>query len=284
MTRILAPLFCGLVLFVRPVHATTHVYPGPGTPLQDAIDAAADGAILVVHHGAYEAVTVTKRLRLIHPKNEDPFFQPTVIFTCAAPTALTIAADGVRVYGIQVWGGTVSSVDIQNRDDVRLDRVSMTNDCGTAQHAVNVYASTRVKLFRIVANIGPNDDPYEDAVFYLRAIPAGGKIRLKQSGATFTSRGVTIEDSGPGSVTVQGSTIAAVTMGGILLRNSDGILLKGNTVRTAGGIGIELDATSDGNRIDRNEIISGGIDVVDSGTGNCWLRNIYSTGTVPPCP
>lgn len=207
MTRILALVLCGLVLFVRPVHATTHVYPGPGTPLQDAIDAAVDGAILVVHHGGYEeAVTVTKRVRLIHPKNEDPSFEPTIILTCAAPTTLTIAADGVRVYGIQVWGGTASSVDIQNRDDVKLDRVSMRDYCGTAQHGLSIYASTRVKVSRS----GPSDS-YADAGVYIRGIPAGGKVRLKQSYATYSSRGVTIEDSGPGSVTVQGSSFLSST-------------------------------------------------------------------------
>ena len=50
--------------------------------------------------------------------------------------------------------------------------------------------------------------------------------------------------------------------------------------------GIHVDATSDDNRIIRNEVSGSPADVRDDGTGNCWKANTYATGSVPStgCP
>ena len=89
----------------------------------------------------------------------------------------------------------------------------------------------------------------------------------------------------PKSVVVQRNDVRESGTTGIFLHNSDGIVVKGNSVTDSTGTGIEIDATSDGNRITRNTISSSGVaDAVDGGSGNCWKQNVFATGTVPPCP
>ena len=57
------------------------------------------------------------------------------------------------------------------------------------------------------------------------------------------------------------------------------------TLTDANGGGIIVDGTSSGNHLLANRISStSGVDVSDNNAGNCWLRNVFSTGTVPACP
>jgi parallel beta-helix repeat protein len=279
----------GILLHTTMVGAMD-VFPGPGTPLQDAIDAASDGALLVVHGGGYpEVVTITKRLRLMHPTGEGNFAVIGDVnenVFCDAPTVLTIVASRVRVENIDVAGGTFSTIDVHDSDRVTLNRVTVYNRCNTAEYGVNIFASTHVKVFEVKTYPLFGSEGYNDAGFYLGGIPARGAVRLKKCfSSEDDERGILIEDSAPRGVVVQNSAADFSRSAGIFLRNSDGVLLKDNSVTSSRGTGIELDATSDDNDIVGNGVFSTVVaDVVDAGSGNCWRRNTFSTGTVPPCP
>jgi parallel beta-helix repeat protein len=199
---------------------------------------------------------------------------------CSAWTAIAITADRVRVEHVAVFGGAFYSIDVEGRDRVTLKALETHDTCGSAEYGVNVFASTRVKVDGTLAT-----DGYGDAGFYIGGIPDGGRVLVKRCTADGNSRGIIVEDSLPGSVAVQRNTVTGSQTNGIFLHNSDGIRVVGNTVQGTQGIGIELDATSDGNRILQNEIAgSGTADVADQGSGNCWKGNTFTTGSVPPCP
>jgi hypothetical protein len=50
----------------------------------------------------------------------------------------------------------------------------------------------------------------------------------------------------------------------------------------AADVGIRVDATSNGNRLSGNELTGSGTDLLDQGSGNCWRKNVFITGTLPP--
>jgi nitrous oxidase accessory protein NosD len=83
------------VMADRPAGAAViDVFPGAGTPFQDAIDAAADGDMLVVHAGTYnEGLVVDRSLEIVAP--------PGAPFVYVDPPGkaygLDIAADGVEI-------------------------------------------------------------------------------------------------------------------------------------------------------------------------------------------
>jgi hypothetical protein len=86
---------------------TIDVFPGPGTPLQDAIDAASPGDTLHVHLDPLspppdyqETIVIDKSLRVVGIKDFRSIafkVPPTVFAPCTSPATLTIAADNVFV-------------------------------------------------------------------------------------------------------------------------------------------------------------------------------------------
>jgi pectin methylesterase-like acyl-CoA thioesterase len=124
--------------------AVIEVFPGAGTPLQDALDAAEDGDTVHVNEGTYnEAVIVDKdRVRLV---GEGAFIDAG----CAADTALEVAADRVRVEGVIVLGATVHAVDIENLEGVTVRNVGTRETCGgVARYRINVFQSRRMTVAR----------------------------------------------------------------------------------------------------------------------------------------
>jgi nitrous oxidase accessory protein len=75
--------------------ATWDVYPGPGTPLQDAIDDASAGDTILVHAGLYqEIIQVGKTLTIIGDSKTN-----TTIDGQGIDTVITISASWVNVTG-----------------------------------------------------------------------------------------------------------------------------------------------------------------------------------------
>jgi parallel beta-helix repeat protein len=256
--------------------ATLEVFPGPGTPLQDALDAAEDGDTVHVNAGTYpEAVIITKdRLRLI---GEGGFIDAG----CGAPTALEVAADRVRIEGLAVMGATFYAIDVEDREGVRIENVGTRETCGgAAQYGINVFQSRRVRISR------SSGEDFGDAAIYVGAIPEEGGVRVErnlvQGG---NARAIIVEDSPPRSVRVVRNQVNPGNGTGIFLHNSDGILIRRNTVGGCTVSGIELDATSDGNVLAGNASLGNAADVLDYGTGNVWrCSNVFASGNVPACP
>ena len=271
------------LLVAGPVFAKTIVViPGPGTPIQDAIDAAAPGDRIRLEtvpgdQRFPEAVRVTKSLRIIGDSLAiiDP--------GCSAPIAIEVAADDVALQGFYVYGGADTAVDIQNRDGVKVKLIyayatSGPDGCDTARYGFNVVNSTNVKITVTHAL------RHDEASLRIANVPAGGhvavkRLRAEQGGTT----GVLVENTttAPGSPPAVrlDQSLVRDAMTGILLTNTDGIRLSKNTVNAI-TTGIRLDANSDDNVLLRNTSYAATVDVADDGTNNCWIGTLYDTGTI----
>ena len=270
--RLTLALVASLALVSASGAATIQVNPGPGA-FQAAIDTANPGDTLRVHAGTYtEAVSVTKALRIIG----DGAALVIVDGGCAATAALAVLADGVFVRSIQVTRGTFFAIDIENRDRVTIKDVQVFEGCGTEEYGINVYQSSRVRLLQNFAG------GFADAGIYIGGIVADANVRALRNNANGNVRGIIVEDSLPPVIVGRNGT-GDNTSDGIFVHNSDGVRLLRNVVYSNDGNGIVLDATSDENLLRANQISgSGGLDVVDDGTSNCWVGNTYGTGTPNP--
>lgn len=268
--------------------AVVDVFPGPGTPLQDAIDAAAPGDTLYVHNGTYgESITITKSLR-VHARDG----AVTIQAGCAAAAAVTVAADDVLIRGDQrlgtlliIEGGAVSVVDVQNRGRITIkDTVYLNGACAGVQYGLNVSNSTDVRVMDVRTFAVP--ETFADAGFRVGTIPVGGRVTVSKSFAGAATRGILVEDCPFGSrVMLRRNVIGnEVVTDGIVLSDSDGVRILRNefSFNTVLGVGISLDATSDDNRVTGNQFVpTGGPNASDNGTSNCWLRNNCADATCP---
>jgi nitrous oxidase accessory protein NosD len=290
-TLILLGAFAGSAL------AATEVFPGPGTPLQDAIDAADPGDALLVHAGTYnESITIPKPLRLDQAHDGAVYIDAG----CLAPTALTVASDDVKIRGylphgaggFRITGGTVSDVVIQNQAGVSLSDSNVEPSCAGVQQGISVSASRRVRVTRTRVGGFRFQPEYTDAGVSLDGIPVGGSISLKGVVIDRPARGIRVENSPRGSrIALRASSIAAA-LDGVVLIDADGVLITGNTIYVIDGmdgIGVRLDSSSDDNRIGRNEIIASppAASALDEGASNCWFSNKCSDVACPSaigCP
>ncbi len=282
-------LLVSLVVLGGPAaHAATIVVsPGPGTPVQDAIDAALPGDAIRLEGGGYpESIVVDKALTIVGPSgtvnDNDP--PAAVIAAGCAPgtTGITVAADNVRLRDLRVITYTEYGIDVQGRDKFRLQNVMVVPNCpeDAPTASLNLVATTRTAIDRGVIN--GFDVP--GTAIRIAQIAERGNVRLSRTLAAGHDRGVVIENAGPGSVRVLRCSVNFNVGTGILLLNSDGVDLKSNVVVNNSSSGILIAANSDENRILKNTISGSILDVSDDGTNNCWKKNTYATGTVPSCP
>src|SRR5215212_1747982 len=109
LNLILSIVVLAAVLSADAAHAKMIIVaPGPGTPLQDAIDAAAPRDLLRLAPGIYaEALVISKPLRIVGPGPVQPGFDAATIDSgCGVPTAVSITSDDVRLEKVAVLGGT----------------------------------------------------------------------------------------------------------------------------------------------------------------------------------
>jgi len=284
-------------LFASPVGASIiSVSPGPGTPVQDAINAAAPGDTVLLAAGNYpEAVVVDKRLHLRGAGNIHTALS-YIDAGCNAPTALTIAADDVTVQGLFAHSGTVSAISVQNRHRVRFKVVGAVAygagtglGCGTELYGFDVSQSTRVKISdsALYGSIfgAPGTMGFLTAGIYLHDLAPRAGINIERTFSTGHVNGFVIENAmGPAAVRIHHDYTAAHDTG-ILLKNSSHIRVQSSYVNaldnTSPIVGIHLDATSSDNGIFTNNVSGYNTDVLDDGTNNCWRGNTFITGSVP---
>lgn len=279
-----------VLLLLGPARVTTAttvvVPPGPGTPVQDAIDAAAPGDTIRLTLGVYvEHLVISKSLKLrgVRSTSTKPNDTTDLYGSCAAGPVITIAADGVQVRGILIERDSEGGIDVVGRTNVKLKDVFVASNCASeTAPAINVAQSTHVTMNHVwPAGLGVR--PVGPAGIRIADAPAKGRVRLATSIAGGYDVGVLLENDGPASVTVSSSYINGSDKG-IVLENTSGASIVHNRQIINTTTGIEIDATSTDNLISGNHISGSVTDVVDNGTGNCWRNNTYTTGSVPPCP
>jgi hypothetical protein len=282
--------------------ASLLVEPGPGTPLQTAIDLADPGDTIRLGAGTFsEAIVVTKSLRIVGafdgaPRDRTQPNLPTIDAGCSAPYAIDVAARGVRLERLDVQRGSEGAVRIVGGDKVQVwdvrPRAIQGNgaaSCGTERYGFNVSGGGKIKLaggsVRGNTAITPTGLGFRTAGIRIANVVAAGRVDVKDYASFGNTVGVLIEDSlGPG-VKLKKLAITAPDTG-VLLRNSRQITVRKTTVNAANGlsatVGIHCEEDTGDNHLSSNELSGADVDLLDEGFGNCWRHNDFITGTLPP--
>lgn len=281
MSRAVVALVLAVSLsFAAPASARRIVVvPGPGTPLQDGIDAALPGDTVRVGEGTYfESITIDKPLNVYGRK-------AVIDAGCGVLTAVEIAADAVTLRTLEVRGGNFYGIDAAGRDATVLDRLKVVPTCVGVEYGINVFQGTNM---RIRGNVIEDPNGFGDAGIYVGGTPPDADLRVERNVLNAPNdRGIIVEDSvdNPGKpigVRVRKNTITGAGVG-IYLFGSSGVEVLTNVVTGGTAAGIELTINSNDNLISGNRLSGNAPDVLDAGANNCWRHNVYTTGTVPPC-
>ena len=281
VTVALAVLLCAPLAHGR----TVDVPPGPGTPVQDAIDAASPGDTIRLSLGAYpEHLVITKpiKLRGVASASVDPY-ATTRIGGCGSTTAPTIGiyADRVQLRAIEVLSDHMGGVQIYG-DRIKLVDVFVGSACEVfSAPRIDIEFSTYVTLTKVWASSPPVE--HVPAGIRIANVQQQARIRVSKSIAGGNDVGILLENAGPRSVRVYSSHVNFNDQG-IVLRGTSGAVVHDNDLVDNVSVGIGLDAASSQNAIVRNRISGSATDVVDDGTSNCWRNNTFTTGSVPSCP
>jgi hypothetical protein len=268
---------------------TVVVPPGPGTPVQDAIDAASPNDTIRLLIGSYpEHITITKPLRLRGVTSTSEQYADTTHFEggCTAGPVITVAADNVQIRDVAIGTDRYSAVQVFGRTRVKLKRLFALSNCGpVVAPAYDVVLSTRVNLDNVWA-AGFGLRPVGPAGVRIADTPNEGRIRLKHVISGGYDVGVLLENNGILSVRVSSGDMN-YNQRGILIDGTSRAVVDHNELYKNEVSGIEIAPGSSGNLILRNIIDAlgaGGTDVVDNGAANCWRNNTFTTGSVPSCP
>ncbi len=283
-----APLVLSLlVALASPAGAVTIVVtPGPGTPLQDAIDAAPPGAKLIAEGQFHEAIVIDKALTIKGGGLLEP--------ACGtANDAMTITADDVKISRFAILGGVRSSIRIEGATNVRLIEVGTysgpsAGTCADTQYGIDAHAVTKLGLRRCRTTVSGVGTGFTGSWVHLDGLSADARVKLTHLFSNYNKNGydVLIENSGtPGSrkpvVRIKNSFLLS-THAGIVLRNVAGAEIKGNDIvshnfnlNTPGDGGVVLDAMSTENVVVRNRFQLNSPNILDQGTGNIIANNEF---------
>jgi len=286
-----------LVLTASQLLAAKHtISPGPGTPFQDAIDAAAVGDTIEVQPGTYpEALVVTKALKIratgeVH-----------VDAGCLSPTALEIAADGVRIKGARHFPfffqrGQTTGILVVGRSKITLDSIGAgspfdfaSTNCATSV-GIDVAGGSRITLRNL--RVGLAFDLTQVGI-RVHDVALGSKIKLILPQVEQGNPALDLHNVAPGAmrgesgVSVVGAIVrsSAGPAPSMTLGSADGVFVKSSSLflSPGGTTALALDASSDANVVKQNSIEG---DALDAGVGNCWVDNVeFGSGVIPTtCP
>jgi len=255
------------------------IAPGPGTPVQDAIDAAGPGDTLRLTDGTYpEAIVIDKPLK-VEGRNA------VIDGGCVASTAVQIAADAVTLRKLTIRGGSFYTIDATTRDRIILERLAVQPSCVDVEYGINVFQGTNM---RIRNNAIVDAAGFGDAAIYIGGTAADADLRVEKNVISGPNdRGIIVEDSldvpgRPVGVRVRKNEITGAGTG-IWVFGSTSAEIVGNEVVDSTGAGIELTLNASDNLISANRLAGNDPDVLDAGSNNCWRHNQYTTGSVPDC-
>jgi parallel beta-helix repeat protein len=263
------------------------VRPGPDA-IGRALDRVAGGGVLRIHKGRYhEELTVEKRVKLVAAGKR----RPVIDGDCDAQITLAVRADGVRLKHLKVVGADESAGPFPSEVDFRGVSGGIANDLVVrdtcdAEYGINAFDAGGVEI------IGSRAVGFSDAGLYVGEIRSG-PVEVTGNESYGNNRGLIVENSeSPVANYIQvrdnefhDNNIPGFTgPTGILINNSDGVVMQGNQVRSNAEFGLHLSPTSDRNVVTNNAIVGNPIDIRDQGTGNCGSGNSFETGdALPPC-
>ena len=247
------------------------VVPGPGTPIQDAIDAARAGDRIVLQGGVYEEPVVVDKPLLL---TTEPGASVTLSPGTDVPGVLQVTADDVSISAgkrarFTISGGRVAAVLVEHVRAVSLRGIDATG----GNQGLEVRDAKRVTIRN--CNLSGSRTGV-----HLAAIAQGAKITVSGGFAFGSVSGALLEDVAPGAglgrsgVAVKRAFVTG-GCGGVSIRlvDADGVVIRRNDV--AGSIGciasMNVDPASANDLITQNTIGSG---VIDAGPGNCWRNNV----------
>src|SRR5262245_49665324 len=145
------------VLTATLAHGATFVVPpGPGTPVQDAIDAASPGDTIRLSLGTYpERLLITKpiKLRGVRSASDKPH-DVTLLGgrdPCGSGPTIQVFADNVNLRGILVRADTLGGVSVLG-DRIKMTDLFVNAHCEVVgAPLVDVELSSQVKLTKVWA-------------------------------------------------------------------------------------------------------------------------------------
>jgi len=253
------------------------VFPGRHA-IKKALAIAQPGDVLNIHAGTYkEHVTVSTPDVTLQSNGDEKVI---VDARCNANYTIFVTANGVTIDGLTVQGAAEgfgefpSEIGLQGVDGTGLIEFTEAKNTCDAEYGIQVFDSGSIRIENNYAH------GFSDSGIYLGAItatPDGPLVTVKNL-VQDSHQGIIVEDSAGGDIQVLGNAVDGNLDAGIFLHNSDGVLIKGNEVHDNGRAGIDLDPTSDDNRVVRNTSLGHTYDMEnEGGTGNCFRRNTYET-------
>ena len=272
------PVVLGLVAGVGSAQASSRhaatvieVFPGPNA-IQNALAQAVSGDTLNIHTGTYtEQFSITTTNLTLTAAGDGPV---TVDGACVNGWTIQVLAAGVTIRRLTLKGGTFGEITFTGVPQGRILGSVATDSCADAEYGINVYKSGSIVVRNNVTS------GFADAGLYIGAITSTqfGPLLIDHNKTSANDRGIIIEDSSGGRIQASLNTVFDNTTSGIWLHNSDGVVVRGNTVTNDGADGIEVDPTSDDNTISFNTASGNTYDLAnEGGTGNCFVSNVYTT-------
>jgi nitrous oxidase accessory protein NosD len=262
------------------------VFHSPGS-LGRAIDRARPGDVLRVHRGRYREVLV-----IDVPITVKAVGRGRVIVDgrCRTGVVIDVQSDGVTLKGLTVQGADIafnslpSEVSFSGVGEGAAKRLVLRDTCD-AEYGINVFGTGRMLVRNSVAR------GFSDGGLYVGGIE-DGPVTLARNETFASNRGIIVEDSLPGCVTVirndvhdNGAPGESPTPGGIAIIRTDGVAVVSNLVRSSLVYGISADADSTGNLIHSNDIAgSRSLDAFDDSGSNCWNGTVAATRDPDPLP